>query len=132
VSRVKHHSNACTGGMRGVRVIGAVAGFEEPPSCLVIEPFCKLEGIALPEKPGRAYVGGLFGAGGPPADIRSVAVLCCSAQESDAVARVAAIIAVTSREMIFAPITPAITGVRPNEKRSFGDRIEHFGEQRLR
>jgi hypothetical protein len=69
---------------------------------LVIEPFCKLEGIGLPEMPGRAYVGGLFGAGGPPADIGSVAdVLCCSAQESDAVARVAAIIADASRGMIF-------------------------------
>ena len=50
---------------------------------------------------GRAYVGGLFGAGGPPADIGSDAVVfCCSAQESDAVAKVAAIIADASREMI--------------------------------
>ena len=51
--------------------------------------------------PGRAYVGGLFGAGGPLADNDFVAgVFCCWAQESVAVAKAAAIIAVASREII--------------------------------
>ena len=51
--------------------------------------------------PGRAYVGGLFGAGGPLADNDFVAgAFCCWAQEFVAVAKAAAIIAVASREMI--------------------------------
>ena len=98
----RHYSNGCTGGRDDAPVFGLVAGFKEPPSGLVTEPFCGRGGIGLPEMPGRGYVGGLLGAGGPPADSGSVADGSCRcAEEFVVVDKVAAIIVAASREMIF-------------------------------
>ena len=97
----RHYSNGCTGGRDDAPVFGLVAGFKEPPNGLVIELFCGRGGIGLPEMPGRGYVGGLLGAGGPPADSGSVADGSCRwAEEFVAVDKVAAIIVAASREMI--------------------------------
>ena len=97
----RHYSNGCTGGRDVAPVFGLVAGFKEPPSGLVTEPFCGRGGIGLPEMPGRGYVGGLLGAGGPPADSGSVADGSCRcAEEFVVVDKVAAIIVAASRGMI--------------------------------